>query len=270
VPPVDPPAWEPPGEGRSTVAGLEVVARLPAGAGDRPPVLFVHGASHAAWCWDQHWLPAAAARGWPAYALSLRGHGASAGQRPGRHRLRDYERDVWEVLVRLPRRAVLVGHSMGGLLVARVLARYPARAGVLVAPVGLAHGLGFGARVARLHPLDYLRGVALRPPAPSADYLVAGLPPAEARALAARTAPESPIALLELHGVRRRPGPPRAPVLVLGGGQDAVIPHADTIRAARQAGTRAHLFPGMGHDLMLDRGWQGPLDLLLDWLDRTV
>ena len=45
----------------------------------RPPLLMVHGIAHAAWCYDENWVPAAAAQGWPAYAVSLRGHGGSGG-----------------------------------------------------------------------------------------------------------------------------------------------------------------------------------------------
>lgn len=267
--------WAAPPAGRSTVEGLEVVARLPghthlpAPARARPPILFVHGAAHGAWSWDEHWLPAAAARGWPAYALSVRGHGDHDRRPLRRERLRDYEQDVWQVLIRLPGRAVLVGHSMGALLVNRILARYPARAGVLVAPVDLRSGLGWGARLARLHPGGYLRGLALAPPAPGPDHLFAGLDPAEAARLAARTIPESPVALLQIHGLRR-PRRTAAPVLVLAGGDDATVPAGDTVRVARHHGTRAHLFRGMGHDLMLDRGWDRPLTVMLDWLERTV
>jgi hypothetical protein len=42
------------------------------------------------------------------------------------------------------------------------------------------------------------------------------------------------------------------------------------VRNARHYGTRAHLFRGMGHDLMLDRRWREPLDLMLDWLEDTL
>ena len=40
----------------------------------RPPLLFLHGSAHAAWCWAEHFLPHFAAAGYDAYALSLRGH----------------------------------------------------------------------------------------------------------------------------------------------------------------------------------------------------
>lgn len=257
---------------RRTVEGLEVRSRAPLRPSGRPPLLFVHGAAHGAWCWDEHWMPAAAARGWPCHALSVRGHGASrgAGTRLWTERIDDYLDDVLQVVVSLPRPPVLVGHSMGGLIVARILARYPAPAAVLVAPIGLRHGLGFAWRLVRRHPLVYLRSAARNPPPLPADYLFSALDDEAARAYAARMIPESVAALLELQGLRRPPGPTPAPVLVLGGGDDAVIPAVDVVRAARRYGTRARFFPGMGHDLMLERGWQAPLDIVLRWLEVTL
>src|SRR5262249_58260398 len=42
-----------------------------------PPVLFVPGFGHGAWVFAEHWLDHAAERGFPAHAMSLRGHGES-------------------------------------------------------------------------------------------------------------------------------------------------------------------------------------------------
>ena len=59
---------------------LEVRSRLPKRANGRPPLLFVHGGYCDGWCWEPHFLPWFAARGYAAHALSLRGHGRSGGQ----------------------------------------------------------------------------------------------------------------------------------------------------------------------------------------------
>src|SRR5215216_338790 len=108
----------------------------------KPPVLFGPGYGHGAWAFARHWLEHTADRGFPAYAMSLRGHGGSGADPQAR--LRDYVHDVTQVAAGLPRQAVLVGHGAGALVVAMALARYPARAGVLVAPVfgGVGAALG--------------------------------------------------------------------------------------------------------------------------------
>jgi len=100
-------------------------------AATRPtPLLLVHGAWHGAWCWQEHFIPYLARAGYAVYAPSLRGHGDS----PGRDRLRrtgigHYVQDVAAVAAALPAAPVLIGHSMGGLVVQKYLERYPAAAG---------------------------------------------------------------------------------------------------------------------------------------------
>ncbi|CAK7344335.1 unnamed protein product [Dovyalis caffra] len=38
-----------------------------------PPLVFVHGSYHAAWCWAEHWLPFFSGFGFDSYAISLLG-----------------------------------------------------------------------------------------------------------------------------------------------------------------------------------------------------
>lgn len=240
----------------------------PAGEPERPPLLFVPGFGFGAWVYAEHWLDHAAERGFPAYAMSLRGHGGS-GTAP-RATLRAYAHDVVQVAASLPRQAVVIGHGAGGAVVAQALARYPARAAVLAAPV--LGGLPTLGRALRRNPagtLPALFGGRLRlarrqlfsrelPDAPAADYT----------ARAGRAAPLAQWQLLR----HRRPEPPVGdpPVLVLGSPDDAVVPGSALERAARHYGAAPLLFPGMGHALMLDARWREPIDAILDWLDKLL
>jgi pimeloyl-ACP methyl ester carboxylesterase len=61
-----------------------------------------------------------------------------------------------------------------------------------------------------------------------------------------------------------------APVLVIGSPDDKVVPRRSLERVARRYGGAPLLFPGMGHDLMLDARWLEPLDAVLDWLEKSV
>jgi pimeloyl-ACP methyl ester carboxylesterase len=38
---------------------------------ENPPLVFVHGSYHAAWCWAEHWLPFFSGCGFDCYAISL-------------------------------------------------------------------------------------------------------------------------------------------------------------------------------------------------------
>ncbi|HKE66856.1 MAG TPA: alpha/beta fold hydrolase [Micromonosporaceae bacterium] len=233
----------------------------------RPPILFVPGYAHAAWVFEEHWLEHAAARGFPAYAMSLRGHGRSGTAR-GPSDLRAYVHDVVQVAATMPRQAVLVGHGAGALVVAHALARYPARAGVLLAPV-FGGWRTFGTALLR-NPIGTVpaifggrlrlrRGQLFGPNlhTSAAKVYLGRLGGASRQAqwqLLAQPAPESPV------------GDP--PVLVAGSPDDRIVPRSSLNKVAARYGGAPLLFPGMGHDMMLDAGWAEPIDAIIDWLSK--
>jgi pimeloyl-ACP methyl ester carboxylesterase len=214
-------------------------------------------------------MDAAAERGWASHAVSLRGHGGSGGHdRIRRWKLRDYTHDVMQAIADLPSQPVLVGHSMGGLVVRRVLVRYRAPAAVLVASAGARHGLSIAVRHVSRHPVSLLRIVAAQPIRLHDDDLFARDDPA-ADEVQRRLTPESPLAVMEII-MRPRPAVARSPLLVLHGSDDPLVPAVEAVRVARLYGARAHVFRGMGHELMLERGWRSPLAVMLDWLEETL
>lgn len=249
----------------------EVISELPSEDTGKPPLLFVPGLRHGAWCFSEHWLGHAAERGFPAYAMSLRGHGGSGGaQLRRRTTLTDYVHDVMQVAASLPRRAVLIGHGVGGLVVAQALARYPAHAGVLLAPV-VRGWRTLGAALLR-HPLGTVPGlfgfsVGLRP----RQLYGRGLPKGVARHYRSRLDRSAPRVQYQLL-MRRRTEPvvPGTPVLVVGSPQDRLVSQGALRKVAASYGTEPLMFPGMAHHLMLDARWAEPLDAVLDWLSETV
>lgn len=249
---------------------VEVSPDVPDAA--KPPLLFVHGAWHGAWCWQEHWMPAAAERGWRSYAVSLRGHGGSA--RPERFDLttiRHYQHDVLRAITELPEPPVLVGHSMGGLVIQGVLERYrSAPAGVLLASVPPRHGVEMLPALLRHDRKLLIQALAGREIDPGPRTLFGpATDPDEREAYLDRLGSESWLATQQLLLPRRVPDI-RSPMLVLGGEHDRVQrPHA-VVRTATTFGTRARIFRGMGHELMLEPGWQDVLSLTLDWLEETV
>jgi pimeloyl-ACP methyl ester carboxylesterase len=244
----------------------EVRSALPEVDVRLPPVLFVPGFGHGAWVYAEHWLPHTAERGFPAYAMSLRGHGGSGAA--GRATLRAYTHDVVQVAAGLPRRTVLVGHGAGALVVARAMARYPARAGVLVAPVfGGWATLGTALRRNPLGTLPAVFGGPLR--LGRRQRFSRELPAQLARSYARRRGRASALAQWQLLAHRApEPAVGHPPVLVLGSPEDRVVSAGALTRAARRYGTAPLLFPGMGHDMMLDARWKEPIDAIIDWLAK--
>jgi pimeloyl-ACP methyl ester carboxylesterase len=248
----------------------EVLAARPESDEGRPPVLFVPGFGHGAWAFAEHWLEHTAARGFPAYAMSLRGHGNSGAGRRGT--LRAYTHDVVQVAASLPRQAVLVGHGAAALVVARALARYPARAAVLVGPVLGGWRSGLGALTAALarNPVGTVPALFGGPLRLRRGQLFSReLPVATARVYLSRTGRAAALAQWQLL-LRRDPEPPVGdpPILVAGSPDDRIVSRAALERAAAGYAGAPLLFPGMGHDLMLEPRWAEPIDAILDWLDK--
>jgi len=255
---------------------LEVISRLSASTPRPTPLLFVHGASHAAWCWDEHFLPYFAEHGYSAYALSLRGHGDSEGRERLRWwRIRDYVADVRQVAESLPAPPVVIGHSMGGFIVQKYLERYNAPGGVLVASAPVFGMFPLDWRLLMQHPLLFLRvnaAMYVKPMfntrARTRALLYSALTPHETvERTFARVQNESYAALLDMTLFDLpRPRKVHSPLLVLGGTEDGFFTPRETRITARAYGTEAVLVLDTGHNLMLEPSWQTTADHILSWL----
>ena len=69
---------------------------------------------------------------------------------------------------------------------------------------------------------------------------------------------------------RARKKAEKAPVMVMSTPDDNLIPASDTLYTAGRYSAEHLEFPGIGHDLMLDEGWQGPGRAMIEWLDQTL
>jgi pimeloyl-ACP methyl ester carboxylesterase len=256
---------------------LEIVSQLPKRGTRKPPLLFVHGGYCDAWCWTPYFLPWFAARGWPAYALSLRGHGQSGGLSSlfvaG---LDDFVADVEHVAGQLAAPPLLIGHSMGAAVIERMLATRPVRAAALLAPVPPAGLFSVATRLAAAHP-DYISQLAQFDPSKLSDsvlatlrpfYFSAGVPASILSEAERHLSVESPRALLDL-SLRLHmalPERPTTPVMVLGAKEDRICTPADAHATARHHGIAATILPGMAHMLMLEPEWESAAAALAAWL----
>lgn len=265
-------------------APLEILAHAPTQPRPgMPPLLFLHGAYTAAWCWQEHFLPYFAAAGFHAAAVSFSGHGKS------RHRdqldhysIDDYVNDAVEAAATLPAPPVLIGHSMGGFVVQKYLEKHAAPAAVLmcsVPPQGLASSavsmffgkpsvlvdlnrLMTGGNVA----LDSLREALFAQPVPVDDLM----------RFYRLAQPESHRALWDMmlfnlpHVGKVLAHLPqgRDDLLVMGAALDIIIPASSVEMTARSYGVASQVLPGMGHGLMLEADWQQPAQVIIDWLAR--
>jgi pimeloyl-ACP methyl ester carboxylesterase len=261
---------------------LEILEYLPAENRDLPPLLFVHGGSHAAWCWKEHFLPYFSAQGFPAYALSFRGHGASEGRENlASFTLSDYVDDVLQVMHSIGSAPVLVAHSLGGAVVQRIWQQHPDRikAVVLMAsspPYGMAREwmkvlLRRFRTAYQLHLFN--AGKLKEPPAGVATmFFSAALPVEKRQQYMKLLQPESLKAAeamvrqnLDLESLDMS-----IPLLVLGSKADQFFSARLAANIASAYHTQPVIFPDLCHDMMLDPCWQVVADSILAFLQKAV
>jgi len=260
---------------RSRFGELEVIARTPAGQAHETPLLFVHGAYTAAWCWEEHFLPWFAEAGFSVYALSLSGHGQSRNRGMlDSYSIDDYVNDVAEVVEAMPSPPVLIGHSMGGFVIQKYLERRDARGAVLMAsvpPQGLwssALGLMFK-KPGLLQDLNRMLGGA-QPGLGSVRDALFYQPIDDAQLLryAQMSQPESHRAIwdMTLFNLPMASRMADVPMLVLGASEDQLIPASLVRQTGQTYGVDEVIFDGMGHAMMLEQDWELVAARLLAWL----
>ncbi|GGB45792.1 alpha/beta hydrolase [Flexivirga endophytica] len=244
-----------------------------------PSIVFVHGAMHGAWSWDEHFLGYFADRGRHVIALDLRGHGDSPIDRSVLWAsVRDYLDDLAEVADRLPNPPVLVGHSLGGFVVQRRLEEHPAPAAVLVGATPPSGAMRLTLRAIRHDPAGAARAFAtLRllpmfgsPEAAHHWFFSADTPAGQVAGWSDRLCDESFRAVVDTLVRPVRTKRVTTPLLVLGGSADRTAPPQDVAFTAHRYGVEPVVLDGLPHDLMLDGGWQRAAAHIANWLDDTL
>ena len=260
-----------------SVPNLEILTRTPDGVARATPLLFVHGAWHGAWCWDEYFLPFFAEHGYECHALSLRGHCGSEGHERLRwHRAADYVADIASVAEQLAKAPVVIGHSMGGYLTQKYLEHHAAPAAVLLNSVP-SHGVWrISLRTLSRFPLHFLRlnlRLSLWPlmetPTMAQYHLFSDtMPAAEVARYQAQLQDESFLGYLDMMLFDLpRPKRVRTPLLVIGGAKDRIFSPDEVNSTARAYNTTARIFPNVAHDAMLEKDWRAVASLILEWLN---
>jgi pimeloyl-ACP methyl ester carboxylesterase len=246
----------------------------------RPPILFVHGAYTTAGIWEPHFMPYFSESGYGCHALSLRGHGASDGMLSWAS-LADFVEDLVQVIDTLDEAPVLIGHSMGGLVVQHALSKRKPRAAILLGSLPPS-GLGISAMHMSMMAPDALWQLgllqSLGPEAVSPEVMARGFlspanPPDAGRRLMPFLQRESPRVMAELLAPPQ-PVPVRGEnspaVLVLGGDSDLFLPVSAFHEIATFFDAELKILPGAPHGTMADAAWWKPTaDEIIGFLKRS-
>ena len=238
-------------------------------------ILLVHGAWHGPWCWND-FVDHLAGHGHDVRAVQLRGHD----QPPGRiwHRVHHYVEDVRRIAEGFSEPPFLIGHSLGGLVVQKYLETGDAPGAVLMASIPPHGTVSAVARLAVRHPMAFLKAnllMRLRPFVVTsrlarALFFTPDTPQGIVDHCFGHLQDESYLAFIDTMVVLARPHRVRVPVLVLGAERDSIFTAAEVRSTARAYRTEAEIFPGMGHDMMLDTDWRKVADRIDAWIRETI
>lgn len=230
---------------------LEVLDKGSVTAAHPVPLLFIHGAAHGAWCWDEHFLDFFSANGYRALAINLRDDGDIPMSKSVAPRsLADCVDSVASVAASLPARPVVIGHSGGGFVVQHYLGLHDAPAGVLMAstpPEGIIRPT---LRRMLSHPWLTLKAtvtgnqllVVNTPELAREAFFSAGTPQSVVVGCIQRLQQESPKLLSDMMFRRPKPGLIATPLLVLGAECDGSIKPYEVQATQRPTALKASFF----------------------------
>lgn len=262
---------------------LDMISRYPETTPKSTPLLFVHGSFSDARVWDENFLPYFAHHGYEAHAVSLRGHGHSEGhERLHRWRLADYVADLEQTVQTMPNPPMLIGHSMGGMVIQKYLEKHAGIAGMglmaSVPPQGL---LSSNLHMAMRHPILFQQMVVFSlfgPSYGSVDMMRQLLfsretPPSKLHEYFDLVQAESQMVAMDMiwfDPLRLKSGQLWLPLIVMGAQNDVFISPAMVRETARFYRTEAQIIPNMAHAMMLEINWCEAANVLLNWLERTI
>lgn len=122
----------------STGVQMQVLSKTPIKQTSLPPLLFLHGSFHGAWCWTEKYFQYFVDKGYPVVAPSWRGTGGTyAGDGVKKVQIAQHVADFNALLKRLPEVTtsteppVIICHSFGGVAVMKALEEDPSLCGRL-------------------------------------------------------------------------------------------------------------------------------------------
>ncbi|CAL5032569.1 unnamed protein product [Urochloa decumbens] len=271
---------------------LEVIAQPAPAPGERPPLVFVHGSFHAAWCWAEHWLPFFSRAGFPCYALSLRAQGeSSVPQEAVAGTLETHTGDIADFIQKeVPSPPVLIGHSFGGLIVQQYISRlqgselHPKLTGaVLVCSVPPSGNSGLVWRYLLTKPVAAVKvtlSLAAKAYANSLSlcketFFSPQMDDGLVLRYQALMKKSSKLPLFDLRKLNSALPVPSVPdntteILVMGASNDFIVDSEGLSETSRFYGVQPVCVEGVAHDMMLDSSWEKGAEIILTWLEKLT
>lgn len=260
------------------IAGFPALSAQPAESdrepGGRPALVFLHGSftNHKNFANYLHFFSTA---GFECHAASHRGR---SGVRPydlRGVRIEDYLEDARSVIEAVGSECVVVGHSLGGLLAQKVAEAGECQAAVLLSPAPAAMLTAQPRSLPALLPYmpKIMLGLPFLPSLGAISQIALNrVPAAERQSIYEGFVPESGIAFRQMitGKVRVEESKVLCPVLCVAGREDRIISSRLNRNTASKYGAELKEYPGHGHWLTDEPGWETPAQDISRWLERNI
>lgn len=217
-------------------------------------------------------------RGFSCWAMDLPGHGERRDE-PGlwKTTMMGYVRELGRAAREIGNPAI-IAHSMGGFIAMKYLERSRPPAAVLVAPMTFRNlPRATFLKMAVQHPSMLAKFSSLLPLSITSEEMYRKLflynaPGPICRRGFAAVSRESSLALMGggIPTVWLRPSRVATPILLTASGHDYFFPEPAQRRTARAYRADFKLYGDMGHNLMVETGWENVAGDILAWLTTRV
>lgn len=252
--------------------GVEYLFQSPEVA-SKAPIILVHGAYNNGFVWRYNFMPYFAQKGHPVYAIHLKNQRKVASPLTlFSYSLKAYVRRLRVLVELVGENPILVGHSMGGLVVQKYLSNYPdtSRLACLLAslPVYGMRNTIWGMIKEPLMLLNYtvltlFPGIVNYGPAPRGLLSKREISPDNLRQFTDSIQRESAIALsnclvpnIQINKVQK------TKLLIYGASLDNLALESDVEKMAEIYGVKAKIYSDAAHFLMMEPEWQEIADAI--------
>ena len=227
-------------------------------------IVFVHGMSHGAWCWEEYFIPYFEKKCYHCIAFDLPGHSHKGSTERISYSLSDYVQALHQAVSKLDQPPIIIGHSMGSMILQRFLKTGHCKKAILLSSVPPSGVLRASLRALFRYPglIPYLLQLDLLGGFKKYPQLMFNKTSRFASCMCA----ESFIAYLGLFiPVFHRSS---VPMLVVGGSADGLISVKEFQQTAKHYGAELEIIEGGSHDLMLEEDKiELTVSLISEWLN---
>lgn len=244
---------------------LEVISKIQ--SNPKASIILLHGACLGAWVWENNFIPYFFERNFNVYALNFRNHGASEGKGSLRwNSIQDYVEDLERIMVDIEGDVILIGHSMGGMVIQNYLNRADSKvkAAVMLCAVPRQGVWSLIGKLLLTYPLKFIESTCKASWLPILHQknrlkrlmFRADFPENELESIQNQLQDESFWVFLQMLWNKPKIPMNHIPILVIGGGQDYLFSVPHTLSLAKSYAAESFILPIGSHTFMLESGWE--------------